>query len=87
MKKRKITAIICLMLCLVLGISGLSVGIVKAVEQTEEPIELTATDQVILEGDGSETVTSEDEALQYLINNADSFGIVDGEETLVAQEI
>ncbi len=86
MKKRKITAIICLMLCLVLGISGLSVGIVKAVEQTEEPIELTATDQVILEGDGSETVTSEDEALQYLINNADSFGIVDGEETLVAQE-
>lgn len=82
MKKRKITAIICLMLCLVLGISGLSVGIVKAVEQTEEPIELTATDQVILEGDGSETVTSEDEALQYLINNADSFGIVDGEETL-----
>ncbi len=86
MKKRKITAIICLMLCLVLGISGLSVGIVKAVEQTEEPIELTATDQIILEGDGSETVTSEDEALQYLINNADSFGIVDGEETLVAQE-
>lgn len=82
MKKRKITAIICLMLCLVLGISGLSVGIVKAVEQTEEPIELTATDQIILEGDGSETVTSEDEALQYLINNADSFGIVDGEETL-----
>ncbi|MCI8371748.1 MAG: VWA domain-containing protein [Lachnospiraceae bacterium] len=86
MKRRKITALVSLMLCLILGISGLSVGIVKAVEDTEEGIELITTDQVILESDGSETVTNEEEALQYFMDHAENYGIADAENSLVMQD-
>lgn len=75
----KIVAIIILSICIVLGLGGVVFGIAK---MGDEKIEPKVGKQMVLEGDGSQMVTSQEEAYQYLVDHADYFGIRNPEDTL-----
>lgn len=85
--KGKKKAIILLSICIALSLCGIVFGAIKIVAgNSKESIELHQTDQVILEGDGTQTLLSKEDAFQYLADNADAFGITDAENTLAFKE-
>lgn len=79
--------IIILIICIIASSFGTGFGVVQLVGGTgDEGASLETTNQVILEGDGTEIVGSAEDAYNYLVENADTFGITNPEETLIFDE-
>lgn len=81
--QKKNVAVIILSIGIILCFFGTIIGMVKIiVGNADKDVECIKSDQVILEGDGTDIVQSEEDAFNYIMDNSNAYGIDNPEETI-----